>query len=338
MVISNIAKHAVFWVAYSMISLATIIISNTDAELHYVVIFITYGLGISCTYTTALFILPRYFAVQKYIKFLIAFFLLWVIFLFLDIILEVYFERWYYNMPPARHIKWFNFCTIIFWIFCQYSLLGIGLYFLNSSVKKERRLRIAEKQKFEFENAFLRAQINPHFLYNTLGYVYNQVEPHDEDAAKVVNRLSQLMRHSLQETDANGLIALSDEITAIGYLVDIYQRRFSQSHIRFHCSGNPNNHRIIPAVLLTLAENTFKHGDLGNEQYPITISLHITNNQLNFSTHNKKITRMKDGSHNLGLPNIIQRLQQVYGSQHQFTIDNQPEFYTCTLAIELCKK
>jgi sensor histidine kinase YesM len=341
--------HIIIWLIY--IGYAQIdIYLNTPDYFHFWEFMLTYALLASVFYFGSFVTFGIFYRKRKFFLFVVVLLASWVLFLVLNYVIEGIFAVWHYGASPLTDLSFTGYVMPASWFFIQFSLFAFGFFYAKLAVRRERELRISEKQalhlaaqntllqkqKLEFENAFLRAQINPHFLYNTLSFVYNEVEPYSPTAAEVIDRFTELMRNSLQMPDEQGLIALSDEVNAVTHLVAIHKIRFPQGHINFTSSGHAGQYRIIPAVLLTLAENTFKHGSMTDPESPISINISISNQTLSFSTHNKKTTRIKDDSNSLGVANIRQRLQQVYPNNHSFVITDEPLFYTCTLTITLC--
>jgi two-component system LytT family sensor kinase len=207
--------------------------------------------------------------------------------------------------------------------------------------KKQRRILEAQKLQLEMQISqanfnFLKAQINPHFLHNTLNFLYAKSLPYSEELSEGILTLSDIMRYALSKgNQKDGKAPLKDEIEHVINVIKISQLRYSnQLKVNFEVSGEVEGAMIIPFVLITLVENAFMHGDLKNQEYPIDIKLDVKGNKLYFYCRNKKRTGPKQLSTGIGLDNIKKRLDLAYGNNYQFTVKDESEFYTAELNID----
>jgi LytS/YehU family sensor histidine kinase len=200
--------------------------------------------------------------------------------------------------------------------------------------KREQHLRKAEKSLLETELAFLKFQFNPHFLYNTLNYFYAETSDVSEKVADGILKLSEIMRYSLRESPDNK-VALIEEIHFLENFIDIHQLRFSNRlHIHFQVEGKVEQQRILPLVLISFVENAFKHGSLSDPAAPLVIQLSVCDAHIQFYVRNKKSKQpRKMMSTGLGLANVQRRLALAYPAQHQLSIEEEENFYTCQLRI-----
>jgi LytS/YehU family sensor histidine kinase len=207
--------------------------------------------------------------------------------------------------------------------------------------QKQRKILEAQKLQLEVEKSeanlnFLKAQINPHFLHNTLNFLYAKSIPYSPELSEGILTLSDIMRYALSEGNAReGKAPLKDEIEHVRNVIKINQLRFSNKlNVNFEVSGIVNGAMIIPFVLITLVENAFKHGDLQKQEYPIDIKLNIHKSKLYFYCRDKKKTGPKEISTGIGLENIRKRLDLAYGDTYKFIVKDEAEFYTTELTIE----
>jgi two-component system LytT family sensor kinase len=205
----------------------------------------------------------------------------------------------------------------------------------NLKLKNELDKQVLEKSLLFTENAYLKSQINPHFLLNTLNFLYNSVSKLSEDIAESVLLLSDIMRYALTNADEDGKVQLELEIENIINFIKLNQARFNQRlNIDMQVVGDIENLRIIPLVLITFTENVFKYGDLLNDIYPVKISATIDNNTLIFITQNAKRKRVQHyGSHGIGIENVKNRLAMYY--QYELIIEDSETEYKSTLIVEL---
>ena len=183
---------------------------------------------------------------------------------------------------------------------------------------------------------FLKAQINPHFLHNTLNFLYAKSLPYSEELSEGILTLSDIMRYALTKgNQKDGKAPLIDEIEHVNNVIKISQLRYSnQLKVNFEVSGDVNGVMIVPFVLITLVENAFMHGDLKNPDYPIDIKLELNGNKLYFYCRNKKRSGPKQLSTGIGLDNIKKRLELAYGDNYKFVVKDEPQFYTTELKID----
>lgn len=207
--------------------------------------------------------------------------------------------------------------------------------------QKQRKILEAQKMQLEKEKSdanlnFLKAQINPHFLHNTLNFLYAKSLPYSTELSEGILTLSDIMRYALSEGNAReGKAPLKDEIEHVRNVIKINQLRFSNTlNVDFQVSGNLEGKMIIPFVLITLVENAFKHGDLKNQDSPIRIKLNVDEKKLLFYCSNKKKTGPKELSTGVGLENIKKRLDLAYDDNYKFAVSDDDEFYTTELTIE----
>ena len=250
----------------------------------------------------------------------------------------------YKFLPEGRYVM--AGIGLIMFSFIMYTIfyLGLGLLFAYLTYlrdeKKQRKILEEQKMQLEVEKSqanfnFLKAQINPHFLHNTLNFLYAKSLPYSAELSEGILTLSDIMRYALSEENAqNGKAPLKDEIEHVRNVIKIQQLRFSNKlNVQFDVEGILNGATIIPFVLITLVENAFKHGDLKTNEYPVVIKLKITD-QLYFYCSNKKAMGPKELSTGIGLENIKKRLELAYGNNYSLHVKDDGEVYTTELIIK----
>lgn len=204
----------------------------------------------------------------------------------------------------------------------------------HRKVLEEQKLQLeAEKSQANFN--FLKAQINPHFLHNTLNFLYSKSLPYSAELSEGILTLSDIMRYALSAGNTkDGKALLKDEIEHIRNVIKINQLRFSNTlYVEFEVEGVINGATIIPFVLITLVENAFKHGDLKSPEHPIQIRLVVEGKTLRFYCRNRKKQGPKELSTGIGLENIKNQLDLAYGKNYSFKVKEDAEFYTTELTI-----
>jgi two-component system, LytTR family, sensor kinase len=217
-------------------------------------------------------------------------------------------------------------------------VFGISYALLRNRIRREEQTRalLAEQQAAQLD--FLKAQINPHFLFNALNNIYSLVELKSPDAPRMLLKLSDLLRYVIYE-GRQKTVQLSKEIVHIENFIQLFQMRSEHPvNIIFETSTALKNVEIEPMILIPLVENCFKHTDFElNPKAYARIHLNCTDRTLKFTTENTfaELDRQKDKSGGVGLHNINRRLQLRYPNQHHFEhrIENDRFFTHLTLQI-----
>ncbi|NBB18391.1 sensor histidine kinase [Runella sp. CRIBMP] len=213
-------------------------------------------------------------------------------------------------------------------------LVGV---FVSLSLRINDRLRETERQKLNTELSFLKAQINPHFLFNTLNTIYSLAIEQSSKTADAVVKLSSLMRYVMREADTDW-VPLAKEFSYVENYVALQQLRLDDTvTVDFSITGKPNGQQIAPLILISFIENAFKYGVNPQEKSLVQIQLSIVENRLHLRTFNKKVRVFYDEetSSGIGIENTQTRLQLMYPAKHLLTITDVPESFTVDLTIEL---
>ena len=209
--------------------------------------------------------------------------------------------------------------------------------------KVSREIFHAQNRALRLEMNLLRAQINPHFLFNTLNNIYSIVEEKDAYAADILLKFGDIMRYTLHETETN-FISLQQEIDVLNEYIELEQIRhdaLAPARITFDASGNTRDLVVPPLLLITLVENAFKHGThatIGSSW--VHIRLETDGQQILFEVSNSKppippvrSLKHKINVHRVGLANIRRRLDLLYPAQHTLAIVDEPDTYTITITL-----
>lgn len=216
-----------------------------------------------------------------------------------------------------------------------------GYYYIQTYLKERKKTEKLETERLnniilqqrieqdlvKAQNAFLKAQINPHFLFNTLDFVYHHVNAQSPMAGDAIIRLSQMMRYAIDSDQVD--VHLGDEIEQVENLIYLNQVRKSKAlNLEFSYTDEVKDLRLIPLVLLTLVENIFKHGDLSDPAHQAQINVAAVEDTFYLETDNLINSKASSISNNSGLLNIKKRLQYAYGDETDFTygIEDQNHF------------
>lgn len=211
----------------------------------------------------------------------------------------------------------------------------IALYEYSASQKLKQREILLVKEKTEAELNFLKSQINPHFLFNTLNNIYSLAREKSDKTAVVVLKLSGLLRFMLYETKEK-FIPVSKEINFLNTYLEIQKIRFDNSlKIDFQYFADDPNKPVLPLVLIPFLENAFKHGASESiDAKFITINLQLEKNILNYSVINSFEKNDMNKDKGIGLNNFRRQLELVYTDFHLQT-QSENNIFTAELSINL---
>ncbi len=199
--------------------------------------------------------------------------------------------------------------------------------------KTEQRAVRAEADKVNAELLFLKAQINPHFLFNTLNNIYSLAVKRSEKAATSVMKLSNIMRYITDEVNLD-LVPLHYEVNCIRDFIDLQRLRLSTaSDVSFCVTGILREHAIPPLLLMTFVENVFKYGISNHETSEVTIKLFCVENGIRFFCQNKIFSSLRNADRTgIGIANAKKRLKHLYPNKHTLNITSTNGLFT----VELC--
>ncbi|MFP7655164.1 sensor histidine kinase [Chryseobacterium proteolyticum] len=220
-------------------------------------------------------------------------------------------------------------------------IILIAVFFATIITSNEMRKRKEEleKEKLKAELAAIKYQINPHFIFNSLSFIYTKTLKTSPEAAHAVHLLSEIMSYALDDWDELGTVPLALEIDHMKKVIEMNQIRFNHMlKVKYHQHIETDEAYIsyVPTLaLVTLVENAFKHGELNDEKNQVTIELEATKNKIYFLVSNKKKKGPKEPSKGIGLSNVKQRLQLMYGDKHSFAVKEDENYYLNEITINL---
>lgn len=245
------------------------------------------------------------------------------------------------------------------WLFPDYYLVGVftrlefigivTLYLILSSslefgqswfssLKAKSRIIELESQKAASELKVLRAQVNPHFLFNSLNTIYNEALKKSDKAPNMILKLSDLLRYVLDKMEKD-LVPLKEELAYLQNYVDMQLVRLNNPEkVTFTVKGESGSMKIAPLLLINFVENAFKHADLHSKDGFVTIQIHLKNRTLELTSKNKIRDRSGEvdkDSNGMGIENARRRLELSYPNKHTLNITNDSQLYSIHLSMEL---
>lgn len=225
----------------------------------------------------------------------------------------------------------------IFFFFLYTTGTGMAAFFLRRNMIIQRENAEKEKLQKEIELNYLKEQVNPHFLFNSLNSIYSLSRQQSPETPDLVMQLSELMRYQL-ESSKKDTVLLKEELEFIENYLLLEEKRLSKRcTIEFLIRGDLLDLRIAPMLLIPFVENAIKHGAQStNEQSSIDITATIKDTTLYFSVVNSKPSMVSASKREgLGLENVRRRLKLLYPNAHALEIDDMEKVYRVNLSIDL---
>ena len=223
------------------------------------------------------------------------------------------------------------------------ALLGVlGGCFVKLAVDRfevRRKMEIMEKERSLAELTYLKAQINPHFLFNSLNSLYTQLDLDPAAAKGTLVSLADLMRYQLYECNADR-IPVDKELAYLENYFKLQSIRNGNCHAAFLVEGDHKNLSIAPLLLITFVENAFKYvSDYDAQENFIKIRVGFVGNELHFSCGNtfdaKSQGRENEANKGIGLPNVRKRLELIYGKHFELRDEGNNGVFNLTLKLIL---
>lgn len=233
--------------------------------------------------------------------------------------------------------KWHEIFMAIFLVGAGSTLAKI----LSDWLKHERDRKELETQTMQSELRFLKSQINPHFLFNTLNSLYALTLKKSDAAPEIVIKLSEMMRYMLYECNERR-VPLRKEVQYIQNYLDLERLRQGQNaRIEFELTGAINEQQIAPLMFTPFLENSFKHG-LNNQlsEGYVHIKLEIADQKVHLEIENSKppvkpVQNLAKPSGGIGLVNVRRRLNLIYPDHYSLSVNEAPDRYRVNLELDL---
>ena len=341
-----IITHVLVWLAYLLVQNLLTIVNTKYGEFGGLLLrmFFTYSNVALLFYVNVYLILNPLLKKKLYIKTALSSILIIILFDFSRVFLYSYiFPLIGLNIFPYKSIdKEFHADSVLLAIY--YLGLSYGYWYARKLTITEREKLLLEKDKNKAEKersaaqiAFLQAQINPHFLYNTLNFLYSKALFLSEDFAESIMALSEIMRYTITYAGKDSLVSLEKEIEHIESYMHLQRYRFNNKlNVDFSIEGEDFAvNTIIPSlVLISFIENAFKHGDLNDPNAPLTIRIIVTGDTFILRIRNKKNLGVKEVSSGIGLTNIKNRLNIIYKDNYHLNVTDESLFYSLELILK----
>lgn len=343
---SNLIGQTLFWILTWLFITFMLLNGWEQPERYFSYNWIAF-LGIAIVVVVNLrYLLPQYFFSQQK-----TLFVLLGVALIVTITFLLYWEHfpwveWWHprgrRSPNPRHrpsrvyngFKWLNRFMPFLIAFLGSTLFEIA----NYATRKEKEVVQSQKEKLETEIKFLRSQINPHFLFNSLNNIYTLTLLQSQKAPENLLRLSEMLRYMLYDCEAEKVL-LQKEIVYLKNYISLQQLKDSEGmNIQVNLEEIRPNVLVPPLLLIPFVENAFKHSKIESQNEGwIEIDLKVDEQQLVFEVKNSIPSNAytKDEVGGIGLENVKRRLALLYPNKHRLEIKNQEQQFDIRLQLDL---
>jgi sensor histidine kinase YesM len=328
--------HIFFWLSL-LLFFMFIVHNNSRMSINeLLVIFIIYGvINISLFYLNFLIFIPQFLDKRKFKTFAIAIVVTIVAYGIGKYFVGLGFRQYVLTSRNGHAMTFGAYFLSTVFSSLVFVFLSIVLKFSVDWFVNERVQRDLENQRLSAELAFLKSQINPHFLFNSLNSIYSLAYQRSDTTPEAILKLSEIMRYMLYESNDNK-VDLAKELQYLQNYIELQKIRFGKkAYVDYVVNGAVTNQRIVPLLLISFIENAFKHGVANDPNFPIMLTININANRLDFYMQNKKHQHNRDASGGIGLQNVKRRLDLLYEGKYKLNINDQPETYSCDLTLIL---
>lgn len=334
----TLIAHAIIWLLLLVIPYVStdqvFTLLDPAADMRYLLVCIALSSVLLITfYFNYFFLVPRYlFGKRGWLYFLFLLGIIMLVFLLVSIIflLSGFTPEALAKANPVieKIIPVIMVNAVSLWLLAIVSTVLLAFY---------NRLKQTENERLSAQIASLKSQINPHFLFNTLNNIYATAIDTSPKTADMVNRLSEMMRYTMRDTQQD-FVLLEDEINYITNYIELQSLRLDKSvKLEYNCPPDIPNLQIAPMLLVPFVENAFKHGV--NSEQKSSIKIEITLNQFEFqlSVINNKVSvqHHASGKSGLGIENTRHRLSLIYPTKHLLVINDSEKQFVVSLYINL---
>ncbi len=333
--------HFLFWVGVWFFYVY--FFSYNSNNTNYVTWFSSFLLPVTMitTYFVVYYLIPKYLLTKKYKHFTL-YSVYTLIFSTYLILISIFGSLMFLsnynieNMPPMSRNYVFVLILVYLIVFIVSFVSLLNHNFKTISENKELQNKILETQLQikEQELQYLKKQIHPHFLFNTLNTIYGFALKQSKNTPDIILKLSNLLDYILYQVN-KPKVSLKEEVLHIKEYIALEKIRFQDTlKVSFIANDIPNEIQIAPMLLIPFIENAFKHGNLIDGFLKVDIRINLIEDQLLFSIKNSILkNESKEDKPGIGLENIKKRLNLLYKNNYQLRIENKENWYVVNLII-----
>jgi two-component system LytT family sensor kinase len=327
-------EHAIFWIItvvffiYSRVDL----IDRAGWSQFLLEVFLRNALLIFICYSNILWLIPRFFQTKKYAAFIGVVFLLLIFYASTKSLHDSYLNEHLIKSVKKSFLQntYYNFSIALFYVCFTMAL----------ELSKEWFIQREHLQKIKIENLnseinYLKAQINPHFLFNSLNTLYVQIDQKNVEAKKTLEKISEMLRYQLYECN-NETISIEKELAYIGNYIDIQKlRRENNCEISYCYDEKIKTSDVAPLLLIPFVENAFKHlSNFKDRANIVRVNVRKENGDMICNVYNTS-NNINKNNNGIGLKNVKRRLELLYPNKHELHIDQRNDSFEVKLSITL---
>ncbi|MCW5911450.1 MAG: histidine kinase [Cyclobacteriaceae bacterium] len=328
--------HALFWALTVFFHGYTRlwVIEKAGTGQFLLEIFVRNILLAGVIYLALLVIIPRLVSGKKIIASLLIMLAALILYVLLKNTHDVYLYE--YVIRDTERTGFFRHSLYNFSIVLFYLAFASAMHLSKQWYLQREHIRKIELEKLNTELEYLKAQINPHFLFNSLNTVFFQIDKQNRQARETLATFSDMLRYQLYECNGHE-IPVEKEVNYLKNYVELQRLRRDENYdIRFSVSNNLANFTLPPLLLLPFVENAFKHVSVFTDRKnEIKIDLFKSENLFHINVRNTKDTKQHPGNGGIGLKNVKRRLELLYKNHHRLDIIEKPESFEVNLEIQL---
>lgn len=336
-----IAIHFLFWIVIWFFFVY--FFSYNSDNTNYVTWFSSFLLPVTMitSYFVVYFLIPKYLLTKKYRLFTL--YSVYTLIISTYLILVAIFSCFMFlsnlemaKMPPMS--RNYVFVLILVYLVVGFvsflSLLNHNFKAISKNKELQNKILETQLQIKEQELYYLKKQIHPHFLFNTLNTIYGFALKRSKDTPEIILKLSNLLDYILYQV-SKPKVSLKEEILHINEYIELEKIRFQDTLKVSFSSKIAKDKLIAPMLLIPFIENSFKHGSLVNGFLNVKIAISMTDDKLEFDIKNTVLENDKGSDEvGIGLENIRKRLNLLYPDQHELKIENRGNWFSVKLMID----
>lgn len=289
-------------------------------------------------YATAFYLVPKFLRLKKRMRLILLLVLGLLIFVLFESFIDYRYLVNFFSTESEPFQVYFLYNLFVGFIIL---LIALSYALLKYWFQNEKQKRILLEEKLSTEMAFLKSQINPHFLFNVLNSFYAKALKNDApELADGISKLAELMRYMVYETNEDK-VALEKEIHHLKKFIQVYQLRIAKEDdvfINFKINGNIENIQISPMLLIPFVENAIKHGIDPKEKSIINITLEVTKKRITYivtNTMHSTIYGLKENASGFGLDNLKKRLTILYPNAYFMETKEEDGYFVSLLTLQI---
>lgn len=314
--------------------IGTIYIAKNSMLLYAVNLLLQNSLLLCLIYLNLLYLIPKFYQPKRYRTYFFLLFSVVAIHISCTYFINDYISK-FMNFGEENN-DWRLEVLFYFFNTCQYLVISFLLYALQERFEQKKQLSEIQVEKLNTEVNYLKAQINPHFLFNTLNNLYALALDKSDKAPETILMLSKMMDYMLYET-SESKVSLQKDIENLENYIGLERiRQGNEAKINFEVIGKVEEQKIVPLILLPLIENAFKHGIhqlIRGAFVHIWIAIEPKTVQLTVENNFKRSTTLN--SHGIGLTNLKKRLELFYANKHELMINQEEGIYRVLLKLNV---